>query len=109
VPRVPIQDDTKVRHRHIVPIDFVVMYVLFPGRIEVRDHLVAEEVEVHPFLAAAAFGTAEQLAVETTRGAKIVDRDRQMKGLWHRRQSIAWIATRRARVRRGRVDRQRSR
>ena len=58
-----------MRHGHVVPVDLVVMHVLLLAGIEVRDELVAEEIEVHPFVAAAAFRAAEQLAVEIARGA----------------------------------------
>ena len=57
----------EMRHRHVVPVHFVVMHVLLPAGIEVRDDLVAEEIEVHPLVAAAPFGAAEQFAVETAR------------------------------------------
>ena len=72
-----------MRHGHIVPVDLVVVHVLFLVGIEVRHELVAEEIEVHPLIAAAAFRAAEQLAVEAARRAKIVNRDRQMKRLRH--------------------------
>ncbi len=43
------------------------------------DDLMAEEIEVHPFFARAAFGTAEQFAVKGARLAQVTDRKRQMK------------------------------
>ena len=44
-----------------------------------RDDLMAEEIEVHPFVARASFGTAEQVAVKGARFGKIAHRKRQMK------------------------------
>jgi hypothetical protein len=34
-----------------------------------RDDLVAEEIEVHPFVARSSFGTAEQVSIEGPRFA----------------------------------------
>ena len=44
------------------------------------DDLVAEEIEVDPFIRAAAFGAAEQAAVEVARGGEIVDRKGEVEG-----------------------------
>ena len=44
-----------------------------------RDDLMAEEIEIDPFIARAAFGTAEQVAVEGARFGKVAHRKRQMK------------------------------
>ena len=44
-----------------------------------RDDLMTEEIEIDPFIARAAFGTAEQVAVKGARLGKIAHRKRQMK------------------------------
>ncbi len=44
-----------------------------------RDDLMAEEIEVHPFGARASFGTAEQAAIEGAGFGKIAYRKRKMK------------------------------
>jgi hypothetical protein len=51
--------------------------------IEVHHELVAEEIEVHPLVAAAAFRTAEQCAVKTARGRQLMDRNGKVKRLQH--------------------------
>ena len=48
-----------------------------------RHDLVPEEIEIHPLIAAAALGAAEQAAVELARGAQRVDGNGEMKGLQH--------------------------
>jgi len=50
----------------------------------VHDHLVSEEVEIHPFVGAAPFRAAEQAPVEFTGGGEIVDRDGEVERLGHR-------------------------
>jgi hypothetical protein len=70
LPGVPLHHHAEMRHGHIVPVDLVVMHVLSSCGIEVRHELVPEEIEVHPLVAAAPFGTAEQLAVERARRAR---------------------------------------
>ena len=44
-----------------------------------RDDLMAEEIEVHPFGARASFGTAEQMAIEGAGFGKIAHRKGKMK------------------------------
>ena len=44
-----------------------------------RDDLMAEEIEIGPVIARAAFGTAEQVAVKCARFGKVAHRKRQMK------------------------------
>ena len=83
VPGLPLEHHAEMRHGHVVPVDLVVMHVFLLVRIEVRDDLVAEEIEVHPFVAAAPFRAAEQLAVEIARGGQRVNRDGEMKRLRH--------------------------
>jgi hypothetical protein len=58
-----------MRHGHIVPVHCIVVYVLLLAGIEVCDDLVAEEIEIHPFVAAAPLRAAEEAAVETARRA----------------------------------------
>ena len=47
---------------------------------QMRDDLMAVQVEIDPLLGAAAFRAAEQLAVEAARGGKIVDREGEVEG-----------------------------
>ena len=44
-----------------------------------RNDLMAEEIEVHPFIARTSFGTAEQAAIEGAGFGEIVHRKRKMK------------------------------
>src|SRR5262249_42066905 len=44
-----------------------------------RDDLVAEEIEVHPFIARTSFGAAEQVSIEGPRFAQRVDRKSKME------------------------------
>src|SRR5579863_728389 len=50
-------------------------------RRKVRDALMAEEIEIDPFRRAAAFGAAEQIAVERAGFGEIVDGKCRMKRL----------------------------
>ena len=43
------------------------------------DDLMAVEIEVHPFIARAAFGTTEQVAIEGAGFGQIAYRERKMK------------------------------
>ena len=47
---------------------------------EMRDDLMAVEIEIDPMVGAAPFGAAEQLAVEAARGGEVVDRKGEMEG-----------------------------
>ena len=49
--------------------------------IEMRDELMAEEIEVDPLVRAATFGATEHATVEIARGLQIVDRDCEVKRL----------------------------
>ena len=44
-----------------------------------RNDLMAEEIEIHPFGARESFGTAEQVAIEGAGFGKIAYRKRKMK------------------------------
>lgn len=50
------------------------------GGLVVRDDLVAEEVEVDPGVGAAAFGAAEDGAVEVAGGGEVVDGESDVEG-----------------------------
>ena len=73
-----------MRHRYVVAVDLVVVHVRLPGGIEVHHQLVTEEIEIHPLVAAAAFGTAEQTAIKAARRSQLMHRNRKMKRLQHR-------------------------
>jgi hypothetical protein len=49
------------------------------GRLQVRDNLVAEEIEVNPLSGTAALRTSQNCAVKITRGVKIINRKGDMK------------------------------
>ena len=54
---------------------------------EMRDDLMAVQVEVDPVIGAPPFSTAEQAAIESARRRQIVDREGEMKG-WKRHRSF---------------------
>ena len=68
------KDNTKVRDGDVVSIDGIVVGVAAAvGGLEVRDDLVAEEIEVDPLGGAAALGTVQYGAVEGAGGFEVVD------------------------------------
>ncbi len=73
------------------------------GGLEVRDDLVAVEIEVDPVVGAAAFGAGEDGAVEVARGVEVVDWKGDVKGLDGHGSMIAgregWWPVERARAR----------
>jgi len=80
-PLVHGEDDAEVGDGDGVAVDGVVVFCRFFGAgLEVGDDLVAEEVEVDPFGAAAAFGAAEGLAVEVAGCGEIVDGEGDVEG-----------------------------
>src|SRR5690606_30619793 len=82
MPLLPAQHDAETRHRHVLAIHFVVHGpTRARRRIQVRDQLMAEEVEVHPFGRTATLGTAEQPAIEGARLGEVAYGHRQMEGL----------------------------
>src|SRR5207302_2661293 len=74
--RVPVgglQDRPEVAHRHVVAVDGAGgLMTDLPGG-QVGDDLVAVEIEVDPVVAGAAFGAAEQAAVEGARLGQVTD------------------------------------
>ncbi len=83
LPGLPLQHHPEMRHWHVVPVHRVVMHVRLATRVEMRDQLVTEEIEIHPVLAAAPFGTAEESAIETAGCAQGMDRYGEMEWLKH--------------------------
>ncbi len=72
------QHDAEMAHRHASP------STAFAGprpsaRRQVRDDLVAVEVEVHPVVRASALGAAEHFAVEPARQREVVHREREVE------------------------------
>jgi hypothetical protein len=64
-----------VRNRDIMPIDRIVMRLIFLfGRLQMGDDLVSEEVEIDPLGRAPPFRAAEKASVESSSSIKIVDR-----------------------------------
>jgi hypothetical protein len=76
------EDDAEVRDGDVVAIDGIAVRVFGDcgSGLEVGDDLVAEEVEVDPVIGAAAFGTAENLAIKEAGGGEIVDGKGDVKG-----------------------------
>ena len=72
------QDQAEVRDRDVVSVDRIVDLLRPAGR-QVRDHLVAVQVPVHPGVCAAALPEAEHFAVEAAGGGQVVDGHRQME------------------------------
>jgi len=82
LPGVHGEDDAEVGDGDGVSVDGVVVGGVGRGGIawlEVGDDLVAEEVEVDPLVGAAAFGTAEDGAVEVAGAGEVVDREGDVK------------------------------
>lgn len=69
----------EMAHRHLIAVHRAGLPVTRFIRCEVRDNLVPIEVEIDPGIGAAAFGAAEQAAVEGPRPAEVGDGKRQMK------------------------------
>ena len=76
---VPLQHHAKVRHRHVVAVHRIRVVGAGFGRAQMGNDLVAEEVEVDPFAAAAAFRAAEHAAVKRARTRQVVDREGKVK------------------------------
>ena len=88
-PLVHRQDDSKMRHRHIIAVDRIGCPP--PDRIgrEVSDDLMAIEVEINPMIRAPALAAAEQAAVKATRRSQVVDRESEMEGRQCHRASVS--------------------
>ena len=83
MPCIPIKHNAEVRNGHILSVDLVDVQRL-SARIEMRDDLMPEEIEVNPFVRATPFGACEAPAIEIPRGAEVVNGYRQVKGGRHR-------------------------
>jgi hypothetical protein len=66
-------------HRHVVPVDRAGGIVAGFARRQMGHDLVAEEVEIHPFVAGAAFRATEQVPVEAAGVGQRCDGKRKMK------------------------------
>jgi threonine/homoserine/homoserine lactone efflux protein len=66
-------------HWHRIPVHRVATLLPSFFRRQVRDDLVPVKIEVYPLVRAAAFGAAEQLAVEAACRAQVVHREGEMK------------------------------
>ena len=60
---LPWQDDAEVRNGNVMAIDRIMMRTI-PGWSEMRNDLMAEQIEVDPFIAAAPLGAAQDLSIE---------------------------------------------
>lgn len=87
VPLLGLQDDSAMGHRHAVAVDGVEVRtdtaILAEIRVEVTDELMTEHVEVDPCGVAAAFGAADDVAIEAARFGDVPDLNRDVK--WSRR------------------------
>src|SRR6185312_14958728 len=79
VPFVDFQDHAEMPHRHLVAVDQAGRHFHVGGADPERHDLVAEEIEIHPFLGAAALGAAEHAAVEAPCDGEVGHREGQMK------------------------------
>ena len=73
--------DTTARDIHVTTVDGVV--TLRGARLlrrQMSDDLMAVEIEVDPFIGAAALGAAEDVAVERSREREVVHGERDMEG-----------------------------
>src|SRR6202034_2705072 len=79
------EDDAEVGDRDVVAVDEIAVGGVARAGCgrgpEVRDDLVAVEVEVDPVVGAAAFGAGEDGAVEVARGVEVVDWEGDVEGL----------------------------
>jgi hypothetical protein len=82
MPLVPIKHDAEVRHRHVFSI-YLIEVQRLTARIEMRDELMSEEIEVDPFVRTAPFRAAETPAIEAPGDVQVVNRDRQVKWCRH--------------------------
>jgi hypothetical protein len=83
-----------VRHRDVMAIHRVMVWLRLPARIEVRDQLVAEEIEVDPLGRAATLGAAQLPAVELARRGQVMYGNGKMERL-HRHDGRYRISDRR--------------
>src|SRR3546814_21157141 len=68
-----------MRHGHVVAVDRVGVGAWACAGIEMRDDLMAVEIEIDPFGRAAALAAAKHAAVKGARGGEIVDRKGEME------------------------------
>lgn len=76
-----------MRHGHLVAVHRIPVDAARRG--EMRDDLVAEEVEIDPGFGRPPFGAAHQAAVEAAGRGKVIDGKGQMKRLKAHRATVA--------------------
>jgi hypothetical protein len=80
LPLVHRKNDAEVRDRDVVAIDgIVVIAAVARAWLQVRDDLVAEEIEVDPLWGTATLRAAQCRSVEETRGVEVVNGKGDMK------------------------------
>jgi hypothetical protein len=84
-----------MRHRDVVAVDRIDRSRAHGIDGQMRDELMAVEVEVDPPVGAAAFAAAEQLTVKPSRGGEVVDGKGQMKWRQAHRADMSLRAQRR--------------
>ena len=67
-------------HRHILAVDPIARAFRRRFGCEMRNELMAVEVEIHPAISAAPFRAAKQPAIESPCRGKVVHRKGQMEG-----------------------------
>lgn len=81
LPLLHCKDDTKVGNGNVVTIDRIVVFLpIARRRFQMRNDLVAKEVEVYPLCRTSSFAAAQSCAVEVTGGVKVIDRKGEMEG-----------------------------
>ena len=81
--RLPIvhrQHDAEVRNWNIVAIHRIVVRLLRRTRLQMRNNLVAEEIEIDPLRRTSSLCTSQRASVKSTSSIEIIDRKRDMKG-----------------------------
>ncbi len=73
------QHDAEMAHRHAMAVNGIALGRAGLGRGQVGHDLVAVEVEVNPVFGAAAFGAAQDPAVEAARLGNVIDREGDVK------------------------------
>jgi hypothetical protein len=80
LPLLHRKNDSEVGNGNVVAVHRVVVGVVFARlRLQMRDDLVTEEVEVDPLSRTTALATTQRCAVEAASGVKIIDGEGDMK------------------------------
>ena len=78
-PLVHVQNNAEMRNGHVMPIHGIMRRYAACRRIQMRDNLVAEKVEIDPLVGRPPFGAAHDDAVKMARFGKVVDGKSEME------------------------------